>query len=275
LLSSVFVSLPLFLLILGRLVGRWRAYHPIRLLGIGSILFVLFGGGVLVSMKIGGGSNLHNLDAYMALLVVVTGYLFFERFVQEPPRAGKTDEVIASNAPSEEPSLHGITGWPALIFSILLLIYYTIGMGGQNSGYNWDQAVRTLTTMAKFINSATSDGGKVLFIGERQLVTFHILPNIDLVPDYERVYLMEMAMAGNPDYLGRFHDDLKNQRFAMIVSEPLFVQYKGRAESFGEENDAWVKQVSKYVLCYYQPEKILRDEHIQLYAPRSHPDNCP
>jgi len=86
---------------------------------------------------------------------------------------------------------------------------------------------------------------------------------------------MEMAMAGNPDYLGKFHDELKNHRFAMIVREPLFLQYKNADEIFGEENNAWVSQVSKYVFCYYEPQKLLRNSRIQLLVPRSDPKDCP
>jgi hypothetical protein len=86
---------------------------------------------------------------------------------------------------------------------------------------------------------------------------------------------MEMAMAGNPDYLNKFHDELKNHRFSMIVSEPLFLQYKSSDEIFGEENNAWVSQVSKYVFCYYEPQKMLRNSHIQLLVPRSDPKDCP
>jgi uncharacterized membrane protein YhaH (DUF805 family) len=38
-------------------------------------LLILFVGGLLVSMKIGGGADIHNMDAYAVLLLVITAYL--------------------------------------------------------------------------------------------------------------------------------------------------------------------------------------------------------
>jgi len=60
--GALLVLIPLLLLGLSKLKGQWSFYHPIRLLGIGSILFILFAGGVVVSVKIGGGSNLHPIE---------------------------------------------------------------------------------------------------------------------------------------------------------------------------------------------------------------------
>jgi hypothetical protein len=83
-------------------------------------------------------------------------------------------------------------------------------------------------------------------------------------------------MAGNPDYLGKFQEELKNHRFGLIVSEPLFTREKGTDEIFGEENDAWVKEVSKPVLCYYRPRKgLLSGVPIQLLVPRQGTISCP
>ncbi len=78
--SALLVSLPLIGLMIARLINRWREFHLIRILGLAAILGVLFVGGVIVSVKIGGGSNLHNLDAYLALLLVIGSYIFFDRF---------------------------------------------------------------------------------------------------------------------------------------------------------------------------------------------------
>ena len=68
-----------------------------------------------------------------------------------------------------------------------------------------------------------------------------------------------------------FHADISHQRFAMIVSEPLVIQYQGRNHGFGEENDAWVSGVSEPVLCYYEPSITLDSVGIILYTPRANP----
>jgi hypothetical protein len=91
------------------------------------------------------------------------------------------------------------------------------------------------------------------------------------VPDYELVFLMEMAMSGNREYLDAFQAAISSQRYDLIIAEPLVIQYQGRNHSFGEENDAWVKSVSEPVLCYYQPSVSLDAVGVVLYTPRSSP----
>jgi len=78
-------------------------------------------------------------------------------------------------------------------------------------------------------------------------------------------------MSNNASYLDAFHADISQQRFAMIVSEPLVIQYQGRSRGFGEENDAWVERVSEPVLCYYQASQTLDGVGLVLYTPRPAP----
>jgi hypothetical protein len=85
---------------------------------------------------------------------------------------------------------------------------------------------------------------------------------------------MEMAMANNRPYLEKFYADLKNHRFALIVSEPLKAIYQDRSDSFGEENNAWVDRVVKPILCYYEPVKTMKDMRTQILAPLSRTDNA-
>jgi len=281
LLSALLVSLPLLLIIFGRMTvvqnttPHWKAYHPIRLLGLAAILLVLFVVGVIVSTKIGGGSNLHNLDSYLCFLVIIAAYFFFGKTVEDWP----LEHAIIS--PREiatfgyERQQLSATHWAIIALALAIPMYYTLALVGPRSLPTPAQTAQDIETLSKYVNKYSGQNGEILFISERELITFNTLPGVRLVPDYERVFLMEMAMAGNPDYLGKFHDELKNHRFAMIVSEPLFLQYKNADEIFGEENNAWVSQVSKYVFCYYEPQKLLRNSRIQLLVPRSDPKDCP
>ena len=88
-----------------------------------------------------------------------------------------------------------------------------------------------------------------------------------MVPDYELVFLMEMAIARNQEYLEAFQADLQAQRYGLIVSGPLTTTLQGAAHSFGEENDAWVRKVAKPILCYYEPVLKLKDPALMLLAP--------
>jgi hypothetical protein len=268
LLSMVFVSLPLWLALAIQLRGRLHAAcHPWRLAGLASILAVLLVGGVVVSTKIGGGSNLHNLDAYMTLLMVVTAHFLFGKAQPEP------EEVNGAATLGIQPlPIH----WLVMASLLAMPIYYTLTYGSPVDMPTAEQTQKALGVLDQVTERVVDSGGQVLFIGERQLIMFHYLKTaVPMVPDYERVFLMEMAMSDNPDYLNRFHQQLKDHQFAMIVVEPLNIVYKGSASSFGEENDAWVNQVSKPVLCYYEVDKTLRDVRLQVLVPRDKPNpNC-
>lgn len=259
--AALFVSFPFLFLVIDKLKRRWNAYHLIRLLGLALILLVLFIGGIVVSTKIGGGSNLHNLDAFFVLLLVVTAYVFFGDFIPEHK--------------DEQSSI--TTSWATtvgLTLISLLPIFLTITTATKMTPFNQAEVERALKRINRFVRVESEKGREVLFIDERQLLTFRDVENTKLVPDYEKVFLTEMAMAGNQAYLKRFHEDLKNQRFALIITEPLFIKYKGRSEPFGEENDAWAKHVSEPVLCYYKPAVFLPEVRLRIYEPREQPREC-
>ena len=271
LLSALVIILPMLALIFARLARHWQRIHILRLLGLCAILLALLGGGLVVSTKIGGGSNLHNLDAFLSLFMVITASAVFDQIAWEHT----SDPVqLATNEPLDiyQPALR--RGW--LILTILIPIYSAVLFGGPYKMPNQADTQDTLSKIENFIERLDPNGEHVLFIDERQLVTFQTIKGVKLEPDYEKVFLMEMAMAGNPNYLGRFHSDLKNHRFSMIISEPLFITTKGAAEPFGEENDAWVEQVSKPVLCYYESARFLRATSIQILVPKKEPGpGCP
>jgi hypothetical protein len=117
--------------------------------------------------------------------------------------------------------------------------------------------------------------GEVLFIQQRQLLTFGYIKNVPLVPDYEIVTLMEMAMSRNSEYMGKFYDDINKHRFALIVAAPQFTILKGSDYNFGEENDVWVRSVSVPILCEYEPTLTIPRINIQFLVPRGTPTDCP
>lgn len=267
--SAFLVSLPLVGLMVIRLIYRWRDYHPIRLLGLGAILFVLFVGGVIVSVKIGGGSNLHNLDAYLTLLLVIGSLIFFDRF--QPDQASQTDVNAPRRLSSSWSSPLNLGESIFMAGALLVPLYFTLIAGGQLPKRDYSVAQAALQTIKVDTQAAVTHGGEVLFISQRQLLTFNYIRDVPLVPEDELVFLMEMAMSNNASYMNAFQSDISRQRFAMIVSEPMVIQYQGRQHGFGEENDAWVRGVSEPVLCYYEPSIQLDSVNLVLYTPRLNP----
>lgn len=256
--SILVLSLPVFLLIAWHLLKERASYHPIRLLGLASILAVLFAGGLLVSVKIGGGNNLHNLDGYLFILMVVAAYVYFGQTQQETE--------LASWAGIPHPAVTALV--------LLAPLLYALQLGGPFERPDFQQAQEALQQLRQRVQETAQEGGEVLFMSERHLLTFNMVTGVRLIPEYERTFLMEMAMANNQEYLGRFRQELAQHRFDLIVTQPLYRQYKGWEYSFGEENDAFVRWVSEPVLCYYEIDDTIKEISLQFLVPRAELDNC-
>ena len=292
--AAIAVSLPLFLIIFGKLIRvrenipGWKRYHPIRYLGMTAILAVLFLGGLVVSVKIGGGSNLHNLDAYLTLLLVVSVYFYLDKTSPDLQPASSLNSHN-TNQQKSEPAInsqvlsylknHQLSGKVQQIgigLTLLITAILTIASGSPASPLPDQETIdKSFLTVKEFSNYVVQNGGEVLFISNRHLITFGDFGNVPLIPEYERVFLMEMAMANNRDYLRQFQEDIRSHRFAIIVTEPLSKSQKEGDEPFGAENNAWAKRISSYILCYYKPEKTFRPTQLQLLVPDPDSRNCP
>jgi len=229
-------SAPIFMLIILHLIFRQGPRHAIRWLGYFGIFIVLFGGGLVVSSKIGGGGNLHNMDAYIVLLAVVGGYIGFER--------------IAGVSSVRRRGLQGM--W--IIFTILLAvpIAFTIGQDVRKVDYDFQKAEENLALISEIVDGVVQNGGEVLIINDRHLIVFNYLANVSLSPDYEKVALVEAAISGNDRYLERFRQDLADHKYQLILSPGLSRHLQTKEDAYGEENNAWVEFVSLPILEHYR-----------------------
>jgi hypothetical protein len=188
------------------------------------------------SLKIGGGSNLHNLDAFLVLLAVATGYVYCGRF---------SPDHVADQALRK-----ALLGWLILVVAIpvMAVIFQKPTIYRLAPTYPVEQAA-----FQKILDQAHQQNGKVLFIMQRHMVTFNIVRDVAMQPDYERVFLMEMAMANNQAYLQSFEDNLKAHRYDLVVFEPLAgAKLKSSQYGFAEENNAWFLRVMGRLVKYYR-----------------------
>ncbi len=82
-------------------------------------------------------------------------------------------------------------------------------------------------------------------------------------------------MGNNVLYLDQFGDDMENQRFALIVVDPLNYKIMATDRSFAEENNVWVTRIMKPILCNYREEIAFPVDEIALYVPQEGVRQCP
>jgi hypothetical protein len=125
------------------------------------------------------------------------------------------------------------------------------------------------------VDEVNARGGKILFITQRHLISMHMLDGVTLVPEYEREDLMEMAMSNNTAYLDRFKRDMQDQRFDLIVVDPLSFNVISRNRSFADENNVWVRRVMRSILCNYREGVTFPADEISLFVPQQGERVCP
>ncbi len=270
--GTLILSLPLW----GTLYSSLRKVelNPLRLAGILAALAVLFLGGILVSLKIGGGGDLHNLDAYIVLLMLVAGYAVFGRIA--PDQKIQSQETLESENGGVQslPTLQHFP-WAWVLLSAVVPAWFALQqVGGPVGGVDLGAAQTALAEIRQQAEAAAANGDPVLFISQRHLLAFGEI-DVPLVPEYEKDFLIEMVMSGNVEYLGQFYDDLYHRRFGLIVVEPQVFNLVGDNAHFGPENNAWVRKITRPILCDYEPVATYPEYNLQLLAPRTGPQECP
>ena len=257
---------PLIIFLVSVTLKRYNMLAPLRWIGLWGMLIMLFTGGLIVSIKIGGGGDLHNMDSFAVLLAIITFYFI----------GGK---VQAENGEKMESTLT----WPLVATGLLIPLIFLIPQLTPMPKYHQENNQKAFITLRTLAEQA-SQKGPVLFINERHLLTFQQI-DVPLVSDYEAVTLMEMAMSDNQPYLQKFYSDLGKHRFAAIVVGKQNVGIKDEG-AFADENNIWNLRVSPYILCYYEPLLQLNSSEpltyieadqsrIEFYIPRTTPGTCP
>jgi len=257
--AALIASLPMWGAMLTVLRQRRAEVHPLRLVLIFTALLALFAGGLVVSMKIGGGVDIHNLDAYLGLLLIVTAYLVF---------AGYTSET---ESPASPINLH----WSVLALLVAVPVWFALQGSVSLKTYDSTRTGAVLAELQAQVDEVNAQGDEILFITQRHLVSMHMLDGVTMIPEYEREELMEMAMGDNQDYLQIFRVDMESQRFAAIVVDPLSYRLLGKNYAFGEENNAWVRRVMKHILCNYQEAMVFPEDQVAIYVPQEGERQCP
>ncbi len=257
----------------------WTLNRLQALVVIGA-LFAFLVVGLIASTKIGGGGDLHNMDMFLIGLVFTA--------------------VIAWHRGGRE-WLGNINLSPLWIKLVLVLLFAIPGFQPLTAmrSYSFDEDLPWLRVLTDAAPKSTLDmlpshqvtdealeairsevarvrsqGGEVLFMDQRQLLTFGYVRDVPLIPEYEKKMLMNEALSANSTYFKPFYADLAAQRFALIITDPLRTPIKDSSYQFGEENNAWVTWVSNPVLCYYEEKDTLKEVNVQLLVPKHDAVDC-
>ena len=279
-LLALFLAVAPTLVVLLFLVSKslWRL-TPMQKLSLVLPLLAFLVVGLVISTKIGGGGDLHNMDMFLI-------GLFF---------AG----VIAWQKGGEDWLLNAEVLPPIMKVVIVLLVAITPMTPLMEmrpftfvEDASWLQTLtdspneaalemlprqETVDLALQFIQQEVDQSkarGEVLFIDQRQLLTFGYITDVPFVPEYEKKALMNNALSSDSAYFNDLYSDLEARRFSLIISEPLRTPIKGSEYQFGEENNAWVKWVASPILCYYEPLETIKEVHVQLLVPKTEPVDC-
>ncbi|MCC6298105.1 MAG: hypothetical protein IT314_02315 [Anaerolineales bacterium] len=237
--------------------------------------------GLIVSVKIGGGGDLHNLDMF------IIGLLFAGAMAWHHSGAQWITESAVAPL------------WVrlVLIFAIVFPAYNPMRFLTPNQiaeeDMTWVMTLADIPPQGPFpellpyeqdTDKALKDihdavetaapNGEILFIDQRQLLTFRYIEGVPLVPEYDKKVLINQAMSADESYFKTFYQDLAAQRFSLIITNPLHERVQTEEDNFGEENNAWVEWVSTPVLCFYEPLDTLKKVRVQLLVPKQDISAC-
>jgi len=237
--------------------------------------------GLIVSVKIGGGGDLHNMDMF------IIGLLFAGVIAWQ--HSGRDWILQTDRSPV----------WIRIVLILMVVIpaYRSLKSLTPNAiaeeDMPWVMTLADIPPTGPFpellpyerdTNKALEDirrevelaapNGDILFMDQRQLLTFGYITSVPLVPEYDKKVLINEALSANNQYFENFYQDLASRRFSLIITHPLHEKIQTDSDQFGEENNAWVEWVSSPLLCFYEPLETLKKVKIQLLAPKQDISGC-
>ena len=280
LLGLVIAVLPIVILLVWLSVSRKWQLNTWQKLAIAGPLLAFLVVGLVASTKIGGGGDLHNLDMFL-IGVAFTAFVAWAN--------GGKDAIMNNELP----------GWVRFTL-VAALIMPAVTPVRQLRSYDYGDEISTLLILtdkteveaksfdmlpdSETVETALTEiqaavdeyqaNGDVLFMDQRQLLTFGYIDEQKFIPEYEKKVLMNEALSANYDYYSNFYRDITARRFSLIITEPLRTPVKDNTYEFGEENNAWVDWVSIPVLCYYQEIQTYKKVNVMLLVPKPVPDDC-
>jgi hypothetical protein len=258
LLGLLMVITPLFILLADIILQRgFRIYWEwCRGITVVVLLLIFLMGGILVSIKVGGGSDLHNMDAFFILFLTFALSIGFNKFTMEDKTEHKPYKINI-----------------LFLFAVIILpVISSIRLGSVMHFPSAGVTQRELWVICELLDSVKNDNREVLFISEKQLVTYHFCGEVRFSKDYEKIPLMEWAMSNNNLELHKFYEALQKRNFSMIIMDSVYMQRQKKGDVFWIENNLWTDKVLHYVLENYQWVIGFERGKINILIPKNYSD---
>jgi hypothetical protein len=225
-------------------LDRWQ------LAAVAGVLVAFLVAGVIVSVKIGGGSNLHNLDMFLLTLAFLAAWAF-----RGPAGRERLRSVLGHTA-----------GRWLLVSALAFPTALTVASGGPLALPEKSVVADSLQAVRREVAAALPHG-EILFYDQRQLLTFGFVKGVPLVSEYEKKYMTDQSLSGDTAFFEPFYVDLARHRFALIVSPPLETTWQ-EEHPFSEEDEAQVRFLYLPMAKYYEPALRLDAVGVWLLRPR-------
>jgi hypothetical protein len=259
-LGLIIATLAPILLVIHLIRSRLWKLNLWQFLAFSGPLLAFLGVGLVASIKIGGGSNLHNLDMFLVTLVLVFALAWDAGF------GNKIESLINSS----------ILIRTLVLIAVIIPAFTPVKNVNPANLPPKKETQEALSSIQNYISCA-NQYGEVLFMDQRQLLTFGLVENVPLIVEYEKKFVMDMAMERNINYFLPFYEDLQNQRFTLIISDrqPEVWNIKGEGQSFAAENNVWIEAVTAPLVEYYESVHDFKSAGVELFMPKNSGIDCP
>lgn len=242
--------------------GYWKTVPWQRLVTVGGLLAFL-AVGVVASAKAGGGTDLHNMDMFLIALVLMAAVAWESGFYKKLAALSRQPTMVRG-----------------LLAAIVLIPAFLPMVEGRPLGLPSEERTQFVLQRIQSFVTCARQHGEVLFMDQRQLITFGYMGDLPLVVEYEKKFVMDQALAENASYFEQFHTDLAGGRFSLIVTEREAILYKDESletigDSLVEENNAWVRWVTTPLLANYESVGDYKDAAVELFMPIERDFVCP
>ncbi|MCW5874839.1 MAG: hypothetical protein KIS88_09380 [Anaerolineales bacterium] len=253
---------PLLLLLIYLVRKKeWKMVPPQRVVILGALLAFL-AVGLVASAKVGGGADLHNLDMLLVSLVLLAGIAWEAGLYKKLGEWIQDDRFVQ-----------------AVLCAMLLIPALFPLYSGAPLNLPDDERVDYIMDRIDANVACAAEHGPILFLDQRQLLTFRYQQSVPLNPEYEKKYVMDQALSGNSVFFQQFVEDLADNQYALIVGELEDTVFRGRNPQYGdsliEENNAWKRWVSLSLLRYYESVHDFRDAGVETFMPIGRGFECP